>query len=99
MFNDTQVVKARLFGNKASGGRLELLVERVLEDGRVVAHMKVSKKPPAGATLAMDGGFAATLLGRWPDADGPLGPQLWAIGGFMLFVLLIGLKRYRRTLD
>ena len=72
VFNDTQVVKARLFGNKASGGRLELLVERVLDDRRVVAHMKVSKKPPVGATLAMDGGFTATLLGRWPDADGPL---------------------------
>jgi S-adenosylmethionine:tRNA ribosyltransferase-isomerase len=72
VFNDTQVVKARLFGNKASGGRLELLVERVLQDRRVAAHMKVSKKPPVGAVLAMDGGFEATLLGRWPDADGPL---------------------------
>ncbi len=74
VFNDTQVVKARLYGQKASGGRLELLIERVLNgDGRTVAaHMKVSKKPLTGAVLQMDGGFTATLLGRWPNADGPL---------------------------
>ena len=48
VFNDTQVVKARLFGEKPSGGKLELLVERVRTGGEVVAHMKVSKKPPAG---------------------------------------------------
>jgi S-adenosylmethionine:tRNA ribosyltransferase-isomerase len=72
VFNDTQVVKARLFGEKSTGGRLELLVERVLPGHEVVAHMKVSKKPPPGAELRMDGGFGATLLGRWPEADGPL---------------------------
>jgi S-adenosylmethionine:tRNA ribosyltransferase-isomerase len=72
VFNDTQVVKARLFGQKPTGGRLELLVERVLADHRVVAHMKVSKKPLAGTVLRMDGGFTATLLGRWPQEDGPL---------------------------
>ncbi|MFT3718775.1 tRNA preQ1(34) S-adenosylmethionine ribosyltransferase-isomerase QueA [Pseudorhodoferax sp.] len=72
VFNDTQVVKARLFGAKPSGGRLELLVERVLQGSEVAAHMKVSKKPPPGTVLAMDGGFTATLLGRWPQADGPL---------------------------
>lgn len=73
VFNDTQVVKARLFGHKPSGGRLELLIERVLPDGSVAAHMKVSKKPAPGAVLRMDGGFAAELLGRWPDAaHGPL---------------------------
>jgi S-adenosylmethionine:tRNA ribosyltransferase-isomerase len=71
VFNDTQVVKARLFGTKPSGGRLELLIERVLPDGTVAAHMKVSKPPP-GTVLNMDGGFAAELLGRWPDAGGPL---------------------------
>jgi len=84
VFNDTQVVPARLFGEKPSGGQLELLVERVLPfaEGepphQVVAHMKVSKKPAVGAVLRMfnrDGSsvaFEATLLGRWPDADGPL---------------------------
>ncbi|MGV3493178.1 MAG: tRNA preQ1(34) S-adenosylmethionine ribosyltransferase-isomerase QueA [Ramlibacter sp.] len=72
VFNDTQVVKARLYGEKPTGGKLELLVERVLGAQEVVAHMKVSKKPPVGTRLRMDGGFTATLLGRWPEEDGPL---------------------------
>ena len=72
VFNDTQVVKARLFGAKPTGGQLELLIERVLPDGSVAAHMKVSKKPPPGTVLRMAGGFTAELLGRWPDAQGPL---------------------------
>ena len=68
VFNDTQVVKARLFGEKATGGKLELLVERVLDNFEVVAHMRVSKKPQVGSVLRMaggrEGGFSATLLGR-----------------------------------
>ncbi|HAL36630.1 MAG TPA: tRNA preQ1(34) S-adenosylmethionine ribosyltransferase-isomerase QueA, partial [Polaromonas sp.] len=77
VFNDTKVVKARLFGQKSSGGKLELLIERVLsphtDSGHeVAAHMKVSKKPLPGAVLQMDGGFNATLLGRWPEESGPL---------------------------
>lgn len=76
VFNDTQVVKARLFGEKATGGKLELLVERVLDPAlhknEVVAHMRVSKKPQIGSVLRMaganglgrEGGFSATLLGR-----------------------------------
>ena len=79
VFNDTQVVKARLFGEKSTGGKVELLIERVLPEHRVVAHMKVSKKPPIGAKLHMGidakhgaKGFEATLLGRWPDDKGTL---------------------------
>ena len=80
VFNDTRVVKARLFGEKASGGKLELLIERVLPGGQgneAVAHMKVSKKPQSGSTIHMaggrtGGGFDATLLSRWPDDNGPL---------------------------
>ena len=72
VFNDTQVVKARLFGEKPSGGKLELLIERVLPDGTVAAHMKVSKKPRAGTVLRMAGGFEAELLGRWLEPQGPL---------------------------
>ena len=72
VFNDTQVVKARLYGHKPTGGRLELLVERVLPDGSVAAHLKVSKKPPPGTMLQLDGGAHAQLLGRWPDAGGAL---------------------------
>lgn len=72
VFNDTQVVKARLFGEKPTGGKLELLVERVLAGREVVAHMRVSKRPAVGTALQMVGGFTATLLGRYPDEDGPL---------------------------
>jgi S-adenosylmethionine:tRNA ribosyltransferase-isomerase len=77
VFNDTKVVKARIFGEKASGGKLELLIERVLPGHQVVAHMKVSKKPLVGGKMHMTGGaehggFDAVLLGRWPDANGPL---------------------------
>jgi len=77
VFNDTRVLKSRLFGEKSSGGKLELLIERVLSSTEVVAHMKVSKKPLPGATVHMagglaHGGFDAQLLARWPDADGPL---------------------------
>jgi S-adenosylmethionine:tRNA ribosyltransferase-isomerase len=85
VFNDTQVVKARLFGGKASGGKLEVLIERVLLphealDGsgqEVVAHIRVSKKPQPGGLLHLagglhGGGFDATFLGRWPDDHGQL---------------------------
>ena len=77
VFNDTKVVKARIFGEKASGGKLELLIERVLPGHEVVAHMRVSKKPLLGGKMYMaggarNGGFDAVLLGRWPDANGPL---------------------------
>lgn len=78
VFNDTKVIKARLFGEKPSGGKVELLIERVLGGNQVAAHMRVSKKPEVGTTLALLGapgtrdGLRATLLGRWPDADGAL---------------------------
>ncbi len=84
VFNDTQVVKARIYGEKSSGGKVELLIERVLGAAPdmpgahdVVAHMRVSKKPLVGGVLHMaggaaHGGFDATLLGRWPDEEGPL---------------------------
>ncbi|MBO9646673.1 MAG: tRNA preQ1(34) S-adenosylmethionine ribosyltransferase-isomerase QueA [Pseudacidovorax sp.] len=77
VFNDTRVVKARLFGEKPTGGRLELLIERVLAGQEVAAHMKVSKKPAVGTVLRMDAApgqpaFRATLLGRWPEEGGPL---------------------------
>lgn len=77
VFNDTKVVKARLFGQKISGGKLELLIERVQGNNEVLAQMRVSKKPSAGARLHISGGirrggFDAIVLGRWPDANGDL---------------------------
>jgi S-adenosylmethionine:tRNA ribosyltransferase-isomerase len=78
VFNDTKVIKARLFGEKPTGGKLELLIERVLGGNQVAAHMRVSKKPEIGTTLALVGApgtsdhLSATLLGRWPDANGAM---------------------------
>lgn len=72
VFNDTRVIKARLFGVKASGGAVELLVERVLEGNEVLAHMRASRKPAKGSRLRMQGGFEAEVLGRWPEPDGAL---------------------------
>ncbi len=72
VFNDTKVVKARLFGEKPTGGKAELLIERVLVGHEVAAHMRVSKKPQPGTALKMQGGFTATLNGRWPDEQGSL---------------------------
>jgi len=77
VFNDTKVVKARIFREKATGGKLELLIERVLPGHQVVAHMKVSKKPLVGGKMLMvggaeSGGFDATLLGCWLDENGQL---------------------------
>jgi S-adenosylmethionine:tRNA ribosyltransferase-isomerase len=78
VFNDTRVMNARLFGEKASGGKLELLIERVLGGNQVAAHMRVSKKPAVGDTVSLVSApdhpehLSATLLGRWPDANGAL---------------------------
>ncbi len=78
VFNDTKVINARLFGEKATGGKVELLIERVLGGNQVAAHMRVSKKPEVGSTIKLvcaagqEDGLCATLLGRWPNVDGPL---------------------------
>jgi S-adenosylmethionine:tRNA ribosyltransferase-isomerase len=78
VFNDTKVINARLFGEKATGGKLELLVERVLDGNQVAAHLRVSKKPEVGATVTLVGApgshdnLRATMLGRWPQDSGPL---------------------------
>lgn len=55
VFNDTRVLKARLQGRKATGGRVEILVERVLGEREMQAQLGVSKTPKAGALLELDG--------------------------------------------
>ena len=64
VFNDTRVIPARLHGRKASGGRIELLVERLLDERRALVHLHASKAPKPGGRLLLDAGFAATVLGR-----------------------------------
>jgi S-adenosylmethionine:tRNA ribosyltransferase-isomerase len=64
VFNDTRVMAARLFGRKSSGGRVEVLIERVLAPGLALAHVRASKSPKAGARLVLDEGGELTVLGR-----------------------------------
>lgn len=64
VFNDTRVIPARLFGQKASGGRLEILVERLLDEHRVLAHVRASKSPKPGSLIHIDGAGAAEMLAR-----------------------------------
>ena len=68
VFNNTQVIKARLHGHKESGGKVEILIERVLADGqRALAHVRASKSPLPGATLIFKEGITATMIARADD--------------------------------
>lgn len=66
VFNNTRVIPARMFGRKASGGRIEVLVERVLDEHRVLAHIRASKAPKPGAELLLgdDESVQATMVAR-----------------------------------
>lgn len=64
VFNNTRVIPARLYGQKASGGKLEVLVERVLDDKRVLAHVRSSKSPKPGTVLILEPNVQATMLAR-----------------------------------
>jgi S-adenosylmethionine:tRNA ribosyltransferase-isomerase len=64
VLNDTRVMPARLFGRKQTGGRVELLIERVLEPGLALAHLRAGKSPKPGATIMLDGGFECRVIER-----------------------------------
>jgi S-adenosylmethionine:tRNA ribosyltransferase-isomerase len=64
VFNDTRVIKARLFGEKSSGGAVQALVERVLPGHEVLAHLRASKSPKAGSRVRFAEAFDAEVLGR-----------------------------------
>ena len=64
VFNDTRVFPARLFGEKDSGGRIELLIERLLDGPRVLAQCRASKPPRAGMGLRLAQGVTATVIER-----------------------------------
>lgn len=64
VLNDTRVIKARLFGSKDSGGRVEVLVERVLNAHEVLAQVRASHEPKAGSFLTLADAFKAEVLGR-----------------------------------
>lgn len=67
IFNDTRVIKARLIGHKTSGGAVEVLVERILDEHRVLAHVRASKSPKAGSRFLLANSFEAEVLARQDD--------------------------------
>lgn len=67
VFNDTRVIPARLYGRKATGGKVEVLVERLLDEQRVLAQLHASKPPKSGSQLLLDGQVTVTVLGRAGD--------------------------------
>ena len=69
VFNDTRVIKARLLGEKPTGGSVEALVERVLPNHEVWAHLRASKSPRAGGLVRFANAFDAEVLGRTGPDD------------------------------
>ncbi|HIF55593.1 MAG TPA: tRNA preQ1(34) S-adenosylmethionine ribosyltransferase-isomerase QueA [Methylococcaceae bacterium] len=64
ILNDTKVIPARLFGKKQTGGKVELLIERVIDAEYAVAHIRASKSPKANSLIMLDNGFVCEVIGR-----------------------------------
>jgi S-adenosylmethionine:tRNA ribosyltransferase-isomerase len=67
IFNDTRVIPARVLGTKPTGGQVEILLERVLEGRRVLAHVHASKPLRSDVPVALPGGIQAHYVGRRDD--------------------------------
>ena len=67
VFNNTRVMRARLFGQKATGGRVEILVERLLAQDQALAQIRASKSPKPGGRILLGGGETLEVLGREGD--------------------------------
>jgi len=67
VFNDTRVIKARLYGKKATGGAVEVLIERVTGMHTALAHVKASKSPPVGTALTLADAVSVHVTGRSDD--------------------------------
>ena len=87
VFNDTRVIPARLFGSKDSGGRVEILIERLLPGDQARAQVRASKSPRAGGWIELDGGGRVQVLGREGEfylldfeVEGGLEPWLLKVG-------------------
>jgi S-adenosylmethionine:tRNA ribosyltransferase-isomerase len=61
VFNDTRVLKARFFGVKGTGGKVEVLIERVVDNGTVHAQVRASKSPPPGSTIRLADAFEVVV--------------------------------------
>ena len=64
VFNNTRVIPARLLGQKASGGKVEVLVERIVDEHNALAHVRASKAPKPGTKLLLEGAVEVTVTGR-----------------------------------
>ena len=64
VMNDVRVVPARLLGRKTSGGQVELLLERILDDQQALVHIRASNAPRAGTVLEFEPGFRVEVIGR-----------------------------------
>lgn len=64
VFNDTRVIPARVFGQKASGGKVEILVERVVDTHNVLAHARASKAAKVDSIIILEDGTELTVMGR-----------------------------------
>jgi len=64
VFNDTRVIPGRVFGQKPSGGRVEILLERILDGDRILAHVRASKALRPGGEVLLPGGRTARLVAR-----------------------------------
>lgn len=67
VFNDTRVIPARLFGEKASGGKVEIMVERITGPGKFIAQMKFSKAPKVTSVITLQQGTKLRVLSRHSD--------------------------------
>lgn len=67
VFNNTRVFPARLFGQKPTGGQIEILIERLLTESRVLAHVRASKSPKVGGILELPDNGQAQVLARHDD--------------------------------
>jgi len=67
VFNDTRVIPARLFGRKQSGGKVEVMVERILDDETLLAHIRASKAPKPGSVLILENQFECVMQTREGD--------------------------------
>jgi len=64
IFNDTRVIPARLFGQKKSGGKIECLIERVLNDHQALVHIRSSHSPKIGSEIILANALSAVVIGR-----------------------------------
>lgn len=67
VFNDTRVIPARLYGHKASGGKIEMLIERIKDKRSALAHIRASKSPLSGTELLIEGKHRLLVTGRTED--------------------------------